>query len=162
MCGSATGSQTFATSLVVSLLRFSMHTKPHIMWENSVLLCTTEVWLNHVLWGKKKPSGNYKRPGISLLPGTCKSVSLAFPSNLEPCGGQRKDPPHRAAAAARSARLLSPTQFLGAGSHTLPFSSARPHRDQSWENTLNAIVERGREGCEVDTILSQDSTFNRP
>lgn len=62
-------------------------------------------------------------------------VSSAFPSNLDPFGGWRKDPPYRAAAAARSGRLLSPAQF-GAGSHTLPFSSASPHHYQSWENTL--------------------------
>lgn len=59
----------------MSLLRCRTHTNPHIVWGNSVQVCNTEVWLNHVVWGKQKPSGNYKRPGTSLLPGTCKFSS---------------------------------------------------------------------------------------
>lgn len=54
VCGSETGGQTFVTQLVVFLLRCSIYTKPHIRWEKSVQLCTTELWLNQVLWGKKK------------------------------------------------------------------------------------------------------------
>lgn len=75
--GSETGRQTFVTLLVVSLLRTSINTKPHIRWENSVQLCTTELWLNQVLWGSKKPSRNYQRLGISLLPGIFK-FSFSF------------------------------------------------------------------------------------
>lgn len=52
-CVSETGRQTFITLLLVSLLRCSVYIKPH-RWETSVLLCTIELWLNQVLWGKQK------------------------------------------------------------------------------------------------------------
>lgn len=60
------------------------------MWENSVQPCTTEVWLNHVLWWKQKPSGNYKRSGISLLPGTCK---FSFSFKLRAVWRMKEGPP---------------------------------------------------------------------
>lgn len=112
------------------------------MWENSVQPCTTEVWLNHVLWWKQKPSGNYKRSGISLLPGTCK---FSFSFKLGAVWRTKEGPPSMAAAAARSGQLLSPTQLLGAGSHTLPFSSASPNHE--WPQLRKYTEHHHRKGA---------------